>query len=152
VREPTTPEELWEWCDSRLPAFAVPRYLRFVEALPKTPSEKVQKAVLREQGGTTDTHDREKYRQQQKSATRDRSSASRPVRLPRVRRPGSLSGCRTRRRGHRRGPGPHKEEGPSLGWWDGPSRVRRGRRSPARQGQPYGCGEPISGRRAAPRS
>ncbi|AAZ55338.1 ATP-dependent acyl-CoA ligase [Thermobifida fusca] len=66
VREPTTPEELWEWCDSRLPAFAVPRYLRFVEALPKTPSEKVQKAVLREQGVTTDTHDREKYRQQQK--------------------------------------------------------------------------------------
>src|SRR5690606_39716176 len=63
VREPTPPEELWEWCDSRLPAFAVPRYLRFVEALPKTPSEKVQKAVLREQGVTTDTHDREKYRQ-----------------------------------------------------------------------------------------
>ncbi|KUP97837.1 ATP-dependent acyl-CoA ligase [Thermobifida cellulosilytica] len=58
VREPVSPEELWKWCDSRLPAFAVPRYLRFVPELPKTPSEKVQKAVLREDGVTADTHDR----------------------------------------------------------------------------------------------
>ena len=58
VREPISPEDLWKWCDSRLPAFAVPRFLRFVETLPKTPSEKVQKAVLREEGITADTHDR----------------------------------------------------------------------------------------------
>ena len=39
--------ELWEWCDRRLPNFTVPRYVKFVDQLPKTPSERVQKAVLR---------------------------------------------------------------------------------------------------------
>ncbi|CAN5637162.1 hypothetical protein BH10ACT3_BH10ACT3_10050 [soil metagenome] len=43
-------EELWQFADQRLPYFAVPRYLSFVDALPKTPSEKVQKAKLREIG------------------------------------------------------------------------------------------------------
>lgn len=38
---------LWSWCDERMPTFAVPRYLRFVEGLPKTPSEKVRKVDLR---------------------------------------------------------------------------------------------------------
>lgn len=52
-------EALWAWCDDRLPAFAVPRYLRFVDELPKTPSEKIRKVALREDGVTADTHDRE---------------------------------------------------------------------------------------------
>jgi len=56
--EPVTPEELWEHCDGRIPSFAVPRYLRFVDELPKTPSQRVQKAKLRELGVTPDTHDR----------------------------------------------------------------------------------------------
>ncbi|MFO7191100.1 MULTISPECIES: ATP-dependent acyl-CoA ligase [Thermocrispum] len=56
--EPITPEELWEHCDRRIPSFAVPRYLRFVDELPKTPSQRVQKAKLRELGVTPDTHDR----------------------------------------------------------------------------------------------
>jgi len=63
VAEPgATPDaaELWRWCDERLPAFAVPRYLRFVDHLPKTPSEKVRKAALRSDGVTPDTHDRER--------------------------------------------------------------------------------------------
>jgi crotonobetaine/carnitine-CoA ligase len=33
-----------------LPYFMVPRYIRFVDALPKTPTEKVQKSVLRAEG------------------------------------------------------------------------------------------------------
>jgi crotonobetaine/carnitine-CoA ligase len=53
-----TAEELWEHCDSRIPSFAVPRYLRFVDELPKTPLQRVQKAKLRELGVTDDTHDR----------------------------------------------------------------------------------------------
>ena len=53
-----TPEQLWEHCDGRIPSFAVPRYLRFVAELPKTPSQRVQKAKLRELGVTPDTHDR----------------------------------------------------------------------------------------------
>ncbi|MDX5311205.1 MAG: ATP-dependent acyl-CoA ligase, partial [Rhodococcus sp. (in: high G+C Gram-positive bacteria)] len=52
------PEEILAWCDGRIPAFAIPRYLRFVGELPKTPSEKVRKAVLREEGITPDTYDR----------------------------------------------------------------------------------------------
>jgi crotonobetaine/carnitine-CoA ligase len=41
-----------------MPAFAVPRFLRFVDDLPKTPSQRVQKAKLRGLGITGDTHDR----------------------------------------------------------------------------------------------
>ena len=37
----------------------VPRYLRFVAALPKTPTERVQKVRLRDEGLTADTWDRE---------------------------------------------------------------------------------------------
>ena len=50
--------ELWAHCDSRIPSFAVPRFLRFVTELPKTPSQRVQKAKLRGLGVTADTHDR----------------------------------------------------------------------------------------------
>jgi len=56
--EQIEPAELWAWCDARIPAFAVPRFLRFVEELPKTPSQRVQKATLRKLGVTEDTHDR----------------------------------------------------------------------------------------------
>ncbi|GAA3938278.1 AMP-binding protein [Microbacterium soli] len=56
--EDITAEELWEHCDNRMPAFAVPRYIRFVDDLPKTPSQRVQKAKLRENGITPDTFDR----------------------------------------------------------------------------------------------
>lgn len=59
TREPTTPESVWEWCERRIPAFAIPRYLRFVDELPKTPSQRVQKAELRKLGVTPDTHDRQ---------------------------------------------------------------------------------------------
>ena len=53
-----SPAELWEFCDRRLPYFAVPRFLRFLDALPKTPSEKVQKASLRAMGVDLSVHDR----------------------------------------------------------------------------------------------
>lgn len=57
--EPIEPASVWDRCAGRIPSFAVPRFLRFVDALPKTPSEKVRKAVLREEGVTADTHDRD---------------------------------------------------------------------------------------------
>lgn len=47
-----TPESLVEFCDPRLPYFAIPRYLEFVEALPRTETEKVQKSELRRRGVT----------------------------------------------------------------------------------------------------
>jgi crotonobetaine/carnitine-CoA ligase len=43
----------------RMPYFMVPRYIRVVEELPKTPSAKVRKADLRKEGVTGDTWDRE---------------------------------------------------------------------------------------------
>ena len=45
-----TADEIWSWCDEKLPAFARPRFLRFLDQLPKTPSQKVQKARLRALG------------------------------------------------------------------------------------------------------
>ena len=52
-----SPAEVWEYCERNLPYFAIPRYLRFINELPKTPSEKVQKAILRESGKDLSTHD-----------------------------------------------------------------------------------------------
>ena len=54
-----SPEELIAHCAERMAYFMVPRYLRFMEALPKTPTERVQKVLLRNQGVTEDTWDRE---------------------------------------------------------------------------------------------
>jgi crotonobetaine/carnitine-CoA ligase len=50
--------ELAAWLDERMPYFAVPRYYRIVDHLPKTPTERVQKTALREAGITPDTWDR----------------------------------------------------------------------------------------------
>ena len=49
---------LWAFADRRLPYFAVPRYLRFIPELPKTPSEKVRKVELRAAGVAEGSHDR----------------------------------------------------------------------------------------------
>jgi crotonobetaine/carnitine-CoA ligase len=55
---PVEAADILTWCEGRIPAFAIPRYLRVTSALPKTPSEKVRKAALREDGITPDTYDR----------------------------------------------------------------------------------------------
>jgi crotonobetaine/carnitine-CoA ligase len=55
---PLSADELWDFCQGKIPGFAIPRFVRFVDALPKTPSEKVRKAVLRDSGITADTYDR----------------------------------------------------------------------------------------------
>jgi len=51
--------EFTGWMAARMPYFMVPRYIRVVEALPKTPTERVQKVKLRDEGITADTWDRE---------------------------------------------------------------------------------------------
>jgi crotonobetaine/carnitine-CoA ligase len=53
------PAEFTHWMAERMPYFMVPRYIRFVDALPKTPTERVQKVKLRDEGITADTFDRE---------------------------------------------------------------------------------------------
>ena len=52
------PAELVAFCESRLPYFAVPRYLDLVADLPRTENGKVQKYRLRERGVTRFTWDR----------------------------------------------------------------------------------------------
>jgi crotonobetaine/carnitine-CoA ligase len=54
------PHELLTYCASKMPYFAVPRYVRFMEHLPKTPTERVRKVELRDMGLGDDVYDRAK--------------------------------------------------------------------------------------------
>lgn len=45
--DPITADEVFGWASENLAAFKVPRYLRFVDAIPKTATAKVQKEKLR---------------------------------------------------------------------------------------------------------
>ena len=53
-----TAEDLVDWACVRLPRYAVPRYVEFVDALPKTPTNKVQKHLLRLHACNANTWDR----------------------------------------------------------------------------------------------
>ncbi|MBI5104854.1 MAG: ATP-dependent acyl-CoA ligase, partial [Solirubrobacterales bacterium] len=53
------PRELVEYLIPRMPRHMVPRFVEIADALPKTPSFKVQKAELRKAGVTPGTWDRE---------------------------------------------------------------------------------------------
>lgn len=52
------PARLWEFCDAELPAFMVPRYLEIRASLPKTPTERVRKYLLRDEGVHAGVRDR----------------------------------------------------------------------------------------------
>lgn len=54
-----TPIELMKHCESKMAYFMIPRYVRFMEQLPKTPTQRIEKYRLREEGVTPDTWDRE---------------------------------------------------------------------------------------------
>lgn len=54
-----SPDELVKWLVPRMPRFMIPRYVEFVDELPRTPTLKVRKAELRELGVTAATWDRE---------------------------------------------------------------------------------------------
>lgn len=53
------PEALLDYCQTRMPYFAVPRYVEFMDELPKTQTDKVQKHKLRDAGVSRLTWDRE---------------------------------------------------------------------------------------------
>ena len=53
------PRELIEHLIPRMPHYMVPRYVRVMDQLPKTPTNKIQKFTIRDEGVTTDTWDRE---------------------------------------------------------------------------------------------
>ncbi len=52
------PHELTRFCAARMGRHMVPRYVDVVEVLPRTPTEKVEKAQLRQRGVTLTTWDR----------------------------------------------------------------------------------------------
>jgi crotonobetaine/carnitine-CoA ligase len=56
--KPLHPADLAQFCETRLPKFAIPRYIDLVDELPRTQNGKVQKYRLRERGVTPTTWDR----------------------------------------------------------------------------------------------
>jgi crotonobetaine/carnitine-CoA ligase len=57
--ETVDPKALIEFLVPRMAHFMVPRYVRILVALPKTPTNKIQKVDLRKEGVTADCWDRE---------------------------------------------------------------------------------------------
>jgi carnitine-CoA ligase len=51
--------EIIEHCVQNMPSFAVPRYIEFLDELPKNPVGRILKYKLRERGVTEQTWDRE---------------------------------------------------------------------------------------------
>ena len=51
------PKEIIEFLKPIMPKFMIPRFIKFRDSLPKTPTNRVQKAKLREEGVTADTWD-----------------------------------------------------------------------------------------------
>jgi crotonobetaine/carnitine-CoA ligase len=51
------PSSLIAHCEQRMARFAVPRYVRVLDELPRTPSQRLQKYKLREAGVTADMWD-----------------------------------------------------------------------------------------------
>jgi crotonobetaine/carnitine-CoA ligase len=63
-----TYEELLAFCVERLPDFMVPRYLEFRDELPRTPTGRIEKYRLREDGLGPDAFDRGDPREQKYAA------------------------------------------------------------------------------------
>jgi crotonobetaine/carnitine-CoA ligase len=53
------PMELMQHCETHMAYFMIPRYVRCVDALPKTGTERTMKYQLQSEGVTPDTWDRE---------------------------------------------------------------------------------------------
>lgn len=53
------PEELFRFLESRMAHFMLPLYIRVMPSLPKTPTQKIRKDLLRRDGVTADTWNRE---------------------------------------------------------------------------------------------
>ncbi|MDY7038115.1 MAG: AMP-binding protein [Thermodesulfobacteriota bacterium] len=46
--ESLAPQELYEWCDEKMAKFMIPKYMKIVDEIPKTPTERAQKYKIRE--------------------------------------------------------------------------------------------------------
>jgi crotonobetaine/carnitine-CoA ligase len=54
----TTPDDIWAFCDAEMPRFWVPRFIELRAEMPKTPSQKIQKYLLRAGDGQGTVHER----------------------------------------------------------------------------------------------
>ncbi|MEM0132425.1 AMP-binding enzyme [Acidiplasma sp.] len=54
-------ERIIDFCMENMPNFWIPNYIRFVESLPRTPTGRVQKYLLRDQAITDDTFNMKDY-------------------------------------------------------------------------------------------
>jgi crotonobetaine/carnitine-CoA ligase len=58
--ESMAPKELLDFCQGKMAYFMIPRYIDFVEKLPKSEVHRIMKRFLKERGVTETTYDREK--------------------------------------------------------------------------------------------
>jgi crotonobetaine/carnitine-CoA ligase len=58
--ESITPEELLDFCRDKMADFMIPRFIDFVEKLPKSEVHRIMKRFLKDRGATETTYDREK--------------------------------------------------------------------------------------------
>ncbi len=58
--ETISPEELLDFCQDKLASFQIPRFIEFVEKLPKSEVHRIMKRFLKERGVSENTYDREK--------------------------------------------------------------------------------------------
>ena len=65
--EQLEPADLISFCEERMAYFMVPRYVEFWPSLPKTPTQRVEKYKLQQEGNSPATWDREKESYQQLS-------------------------------------------------------------------------------------
>ncbi|MDP8003700.1 MAG: hypothetical protein RAK17_05910, partial [Caldisphaera sp.] len=70
LKEKVNPEEIIDFCLENMPKFWVPRYIRFVDSLPRTPTGRIEKYKLRNQGITNDTVDMNLYIKQKLQSTK----------------------------------------------------------------------------------
>ena len=74
-----TPEEILDFCQDHLAYFAMPRFIEFLDMLPKTGTQKIQHNVLKQRGRSPTTWDREQagyeVRKKAKPATNTVTSA-----------------------------------------------------------------------------
>jgi len=58
--ETVSPEELLDFCQDKLASFQLPRFIEFVEKLPKSEVHRIMKRFLKDRGVSEKTYDREK--------------------------------------------------------------------------------------------
>ena len=59
-REIMEAQELWDFCDGKMADFMIPRFIEFVDKLPKSEVHRIMKRFLKDQGVSEKTYDREK--------------------------------------------------------------------------------------------